>query len=157
MLMKLLWVTRLCRPDLAYSICLLAGQVTKWSHNCDKQLLRLISYLNSTKNLCLHLSMLDSPQDCTIDLFCDAGLGGCPHTAKSTSGLFLVVRGPQGTFIPRTWNAHRQTHVAAAQRTLSSTPWRRDCMRSCYLQCNCLRGFLVLMRPPRFAKTMRQS
>ena len=111
-LMKLLWVTRLCRPDLAYSICLLAGQVTKWSRNCDKQLLRLISYLNSTKNLCLHLSMLDLPQDCTIDLFCDADLGGCPHTAKSTSGLFLVVRGPQGTFIPITWNARRQTHVA---------------------------------------------
>jgi len=110
--MKLLWVTRLCRPDLAYSICLLAGQVTKWSRNCDKQLLRLISYLNSTKNLCLHLSMLDLPQDCTIDLFCDADLGGCPHTAKSTSGLFLVVRGPQGTFIPITWNARRQTHVA---------------------------------------------
>jgi hypothetical protein len=111
-LMKLLWVSRLCRPDLAFGICLLAGQVTTWSRNSDKQLFRLVSYLESTKAMCLHLTVLDEPQNCTLDLFCDADLGGCPDTAKSTSGLFLVVRGPNGTFVPLAWHARRQQHVA---------------------------------------------
>ena len=62
--------------------------------------------------MCLHLTVMDEPQNCTLDLFCDADLGGCPHTAKSTSGLFLVVRGPNGTFVPLAWHARRQQHVA---------------------------------------------
>lgn len=34
-LMKLLWVCRLCRPDLAFCISMLAGQVSKWNRNCE--------------------------------------------------------------------------------------------------------------------------
>lgn len=48
----------------------------------------------------------------TVDLFGDADFGGCVHTAKSTSGLFLVVRGPNGTFVPLSWHARRRQHVA---------------------------------------------
>ena len=54
----------------------------------------------------------DPPAECTLDLFCDADLGGCYFTAKSTSGLFLVVRGPKGTFFPIFWRSRRQQHVA---------------------------------------------
>ena len=111
-LMKLLWVARLCRPDLAFGIGLLAGQVTTWSRNSEKQLFRLVSYLNSSKDLCLTLTIKDEPQACPLDLFVDADLGGCPFTAKSTSGLFLVLRGPKGTFVPIAWHARRQQHVA---------------------------------------------
>ena len=42
----------------------------------------------------------------------DADLGGCPFTAKSTSGLFLVITGPNGTFAPIAWSSRRQQHVA---------------------------------------------
>ena len=111
-LMKLLWVCRLARPDLAYAISSLSTQITRWSRNSDKQLYRLVSYLNSTKELCLVSQVHDSPEVCTIDLFCDADLGGCPFTAKSTSGLYLVIRGEKGTFCPITWKSRRQTHVA---------------------------------------------
>ena len=111
-LMKLLWLARLCRPDLSFPICLLAGQITTWSRNADKQLFRLVCYVNSTISSCLFMSIHDSPETCTLDLFCDADLGGCPHTAKSTSGMFLVIRGPKGTFVPLSWHARRQQHVA---------------------------------------------
>ena len=93
-LMKLLWVCRLCRPDLAFCISMLAGQVSKWNRNCDKQLFRLVSYLNSTLNLCMHIRVRDPPEACTLDLYAGADLGGCPYTARSTCGLFLVVQGP---------------------------------------------------------------
>ena len=111
-LMKLLWVCRLARPDLAYAISALATQVTRWSKNSDKQLYRLVSYLNSTRDLCLTSTVCDEPQNCTIDLYVDADLGGCPFSAKSTSGLFLVIRGPNGTFCPIAWSSRRQQHVA---------------------------------------------
>ena len=110
-LMKLLWLARLRRPDLSFPICLLAGQIASWTRNADKQLFRLY-YVNSTISHCLNLTVKDQPQDCTLDLFCDEDLGGCPHTAKSTSGMFLVVRGPNGTFVPLSWHARRQQHVA---------------------------------------------
>ena len=54
----------------------------------------------------------DPPELCSLDLYCDADLGGCPYTAKSTSGLFLVVQGPGGTFFPLYWRSRRQQHVA---------------------------------------------
>ena len=111
-LMKLLWVCRLARPDLAFGISSLATQVTRWSRNADKQLYRLVSYLHSTCQLCLKMVVVDPPSSCTVDLFVDADLGGCPFSAKSTSGLFLVVRGPNGTFCPLTWSSRRQQHVA---------------------------------------------
>ena len=111
-LMKLLWVCRLARPDLAYAINSLSTQVTRWSRNSDKQLYRLVSYLYTTKDLCLVSQVYDEPENCTIDLFCDADLGGCPFTARSTSGLYLVIRGDKGTFCPITWKSRRQTHVA---------------------------------------------
>ena len=111
-LMKLLWLCRLSRPDLAYAISMLAVQVSKWSRNADKQLYRLMCYLETTKSLCLTSKVCDPPEDCTLDLFVDADLGGCVFSAKSTTGVFLVVRGPRGTFAPVTWFARRQQHVA---------------------------------------------
>ena len=111
-LMKLLWVCRLARPDLAYPIGMLATQVTRWSRNADKQLFRLVSYLHTTRDLCLVSRVVDAPSSCSLCLYVDADLGGCPFTAKSTSGLFLVITGPNGTFAPIAWSSRRQQHVA---------------------------------------------
>ena len=36
-LVKLLWYSRLCRPDLAHAISSLAAQSNIWSKNADKQ------------------------------------------------------------------------------------------------------------------------
>lgn len=109
-LMKLLWLTRLARPDLSFAVSSLASQVTRWSRNSDKQLFRLVSYLWSTRNLCLTFSVMDSPSNCFLNMYADADLGS--FTATSTSGLFIVIEGPNGTFVPITWSARRQSHVA---------------------------------------------
>ena len=86
-LMKLLWLSRLCSPDLAYAISALWVQVASWSTNADKQLHMLMCYVAQTPNLGLEAVVLGPLEKCTLDLFCDADLGGCPHTAKSMSGL----------------------------------------------------------------------
>ena len=45
-LMKALWLGRLARPDIIKPIQDLATQVQKWPRNNDKQLHRLICYVN---------------------------------------------------------------------------------------------------------------
>lgn len=56
-------------------------------------------YVHTTRTLCMKAIVRDEPSACTLDLFTDADLGGCPFTSKSTSGLFLVIRGPGGTCV----------------------------------------------------------
>ena len=50
-LMKALWLGRLARPDIIKPIEDLATQVQKWSRNSDRQLHRLICYVNTSKTI----------------------------------------------------------------------------------------------------------
>ena len=68
-------------------------------------------YVQSTANFGLKGVVKDKLQDCWLDLFCDADLGGCVHT-KSTSGLWLQVAGPNGTQFPIAWSSRRQQAVS---------------------------------------------
>ena len=68
-------------------------------------------YVQSTANFGLKGVVKDKSQDCWLDLFCDADLGGCVH-AKSTSGLWLQVAGPNGTQFPIAWLSRRQQAVS---------------------------------------------
>lgn len=51
LLMKLLWLARLSRPDLSFCIVSLAGAITRWSRLHDLQLKRLIGYVKRTHDL----------------------------------------------------------------------------------------------------------
>ena len=66
-LMKALWLGRLARPDLVKPIGDLASFVQKWSRNCDKQLHRLVCYINSTVNDCCQRVLLHPK----LPLLCD--------------------------------------------------------------------------------------
>ena len=113
-LMKLLWYSRLCRPDLAHAISALAAQSTIWSKNADKQTHKLMCYVLQTIDVGLRGVVKDPLRDCVLDhfVFVDADLAGCPHTAKSTSGLWLQISGPKGTQFPRAWSSRRQGAVS---------------------------------------------
>ena len=52
-LMRLLWLSRLTRPDLAFIVTRLAGRVTAWTRFEDRQLHRCVSYLNSSTEVVL--------------------------------------------------------------------------------------------------------
>ena len=81
-LMKLLWLARLARPDLSYAISSLATQVASWTRNSDKMLRRLVCYVRSSQ---------DAAKDCSLVMYSDADLGGCPLTARSTTGMMLQI------------------------------------------------------------------
>ena len=96
--MKTLWGARLARFDLLRAVGHLATQVTKWTSRSDKQLHRLMSYINST----LHHRMvgwIGDPLDCIQPhLFADADFAGCVETLRSTSGVHLALRGAHTCF-----------------------------------------------------------
>ena len=110
-LMKALWLGRLARPDLVKPIGDLATKVQKWSRNDDKKLLRLISYIESTKTHRLVGTVSDGPRELHLALYVDADFAGEKDDAKSTSGGFLVLKGPN-TFFPLAWVSKRQTSVS---------------------------------------------
>ena len=48
--LKVLYLAHVTRPDLLWTVNSLAREVTKWTRASDKRLFRLICYLESSKN-----------------------------------------------------------------------------------------------------------
>ena len=109
--MKALWLARLSRPDILKPINDLATKVQKWTKAEDKKLLRLIQYLEHSKTYRLCGTVGDAAESLFLELFCDADFGGDRDDVKSTSGGYLVLRGPNTTF-PLAWLSKRQTSVS---------------------------------------------
>ena len=98
-LMKVLYAARMARWDLLKPVGSLASRVTKWTPACDKQLHRLMCYLNCTQDVAMHGWVGDSMEDVWLELYTDADFAGCPDTLRSTSGVLLALVGPN-TFFP---------------------------------------------------------
>ena len=110
-LMKALWLGRLARPDIIKPINDLATKVQSWSRADDKKVLRLIQYIASTPHYRLVGTIQDKPEDLELHLYVDADFAGDKSTAKSTSGGFLVLSGPNSHF-PLAWVSKRQTSTS---------------------------------------------
>ncbi len=64
MVLKVLYLARIKRLDLLYSVNVLAREVTKWTVACDKRLHRLISYIQHTKDWSQVCFVGDKFEDC---------------------------------------------------------------------------------------------
>ena len=117
--MKALWFARLARPDCLRPIFHLATKVSCWTRNDDRKLYRLMCYISSTLDLQLTGYVRDDPKDLYLELYCDADYGN-PTDARSTTGGWLVLRGPNTDF-PLAWTHHEQhaTFRSTKQRLLS--------------------------------------
>ena len=109
--MKALWLGRLARPDIIKAIGDFATQVQKWSRNNDKQLRRLICYVNTSKTHRLVGPIHDDPRELHLALYVDADFKGEQSDARSTSAGYLVLKGPN-SFFPLAWVSKRQTSVS---------------------------------------------
>ncbi len=106
---KLLYAARLARPDIVLAINLLSRNLTKWNSFHDRSLMRLVAYVEFSKGLLLRGFVGSGP--ITLRLFCDADFAGCLETARSTSGMWLVLAGEDWNF-PLEWGSKRQSSVA---------------------------------------------
>ena len=72
--LKCLYLARIGRPDIWWSVNKLACAVTKWTKSCDKRLVRLMSYIHHTiedRQYCYV-----GNQQCGLGLFQDSDFAG---------------------------------------------------------------------------------
>ena len=109
--LKCLYLARIGRPDILWSVNKLARSITKWTKACDKRLNRLISYLHHTSEYKQYCHVGNTAQQCRLGLFQDSDFAGDLEDSKSTSGGTLCVFSSH-TFVPISWMCKKQTSVS---------------------------------------------
>lgn len=101
----LLYISTNTRPDIAASVCILAQRVEKPRSIDLSEALRIVKYLNGTKEHRLNLNCANKPQH--LLAYSDANFAECKIEMKSNSGLICFVNGG-----PIVWRCRKQTNVA---------------------------------------------
>ena len=109
--LKWLFLARIGRPDILWSVNKLARSITKWTKACDKRLNRLISYMHHTSEYKQYCHVGNTAKQCRLGLFQDSDFAGDVEDSKSTSGGTLCVFGSH-TFVPISWMCKKQTSVS---------------------------------------------
>ena len=109
--LKCLYLARIGRPDVLWSVNKLARWITKWTKACDKRLNRLISYIHHTYEYKQYCHVGNTAKQCRLGLFQDSDFGRDLEDLKSTSGGTLCVFGSH-TFVPISWMCKKQTSVS---------------------------------------------
>ena len=109
--LKCLYLERIGRPDILWSVNKLARSSTKWTKACDKRLNRLISYVHHISEYKQYCHVGNTAKQCRLGLFQDSDFAGDLEDSKSTSGGTLCVFGSH-TFVPISWMCKKQTSVS---------------------------------------------
>ena len=109
-LMKGLWLARLARPDISYSVGRLASRITIWTRAEDVHLHRLVTYVHWTKEYSM-VFQAGGLETTELHVYADADLASCVHSARSTSGMMIILESGASRW-PIAWNSRRQTSVA---------------------------------------------
>ena len=109
--LKCLYLARIGRPDILWSVNRLARSITKWTKACDKRLNRLISYIHHTCEYKQYCHVGNTAKQCRLGLFQDSDFAGDLEDSKSTSGGTLCVLGSH-TYVLVSWMCKKQTSVS---------------------------------------------
>ena len=109
--LKCLYLARIGRPDILWSVNKLARSITKWTKACDKRLNRLISKIHHTCEYKQYCHVGNTAKQCRLGLFQDSDFAGDLEDSKSTSGGTLCIFGSH-TFVPISWMCKKQTDVS---------------------------------------------
>ena len=81
-----LYLARIGRLDILWSVNELARSVTKWTRACDKCLARLISRIHHTNDFRQYCHVGNTAHHCRLGFFQDSDFAGDLEDSKSTSG-----------------------------------------------------------------------
>ena len=109
--LKCLYLARVGRLDILWSVNELARSITKWTKACDKRLNRLILYIHHTCQYKQYCHVGNTAKQCSRGLFQDRDFAGHFEDSKSTSGGTLCVSGSH-TLVPISWMCKKQTAVS---------------------------------------------
>ena len=108
---EMLFLARIGRPGILWSVNKIARSITKWTKACGKRLNRLISYIHHTCEYKQYYYVGNTAKQCRLGLFQDSDFAGDLEYSKSTSGGTLCVFGSH-TFVPISWMCKKQTSVS---------------------------------------------
>ena len=109
--LKSLYLARIGRPDILWSVNKLARSITKWTKACDKRVNRLMFYIHHTYAYKKYCYVGNTAKQCSLGLFQDSDFARDLHDSKSTSGGTSCVCGSH-TFVPMSWMCKKQTSVS---------------------------------------------
>ena len=109
--LKCLYLARIGRPDILWSVNKLARSVTKWTRACDQRLARLTSYIHHTSDQRQYCHVGNTARHCGLGLFQDSDFAGDLEDSKSTSGRVSCIFGSR-TFVPISWMCKKPTSVS---------------------------------------------
>ena len=81
--LKCLYLARIGRPDILWSVNKLARSITKWAKACDKRLHRLISYIHHTSEYKQYCHVGNIAKQCRLGLFQDSDFAADLEDSKS--------------------------------------------------------------------------
>ena len=110
-LFKCMYLARIGKPDIFWSVNKLARAVTKWTKSCDKLLARLISHIHHTCEFKQYCHVGNTAQQCRLGLFQDSDFAGDLEDSKTTSRGLLCIFGSH-TSVPISWMCKKQTSVS---------------------------------------------
>ena len=111
MVLKCLYLARIGRPDILWSVNKVARSITKRTKACDKRLNRLLPYIHHTCEYRQYCHVGNIAKQCRLVLFQDSDLAGDLEDSKSTFGGTLCIFGSH-TFVPISWMCKKQTAVS---------------------------------------------
>ena len=109
--LKCLYLARIGRIDILWSVNKLARASTKWTKSCDTRLAPWISYTHHTSEYRQYCYVGNTAQQCRPGLFQDSDFAGDSENSKSSSGGILCIFGRR-TFVPISWMYKKQTSVS---------------------------------------------
>ena len=93
LVMKLMWLGRISRPDIMVAINTLARNITGWSANDDERAARLVGYIAVTGDYAHVMQINDPPAKLWLSLYVDSDFGSSPDMKSTIVGLSLLLRG----------------------------------------------------------------
>ena len=109
--LKCLYLARIGRTDILWSVNRLARSITKWTKACDERLNRLISYIHHTCEYKQYCHVGNTAKQCRLGLFQDSDFAGDLEDFESTSGGTLCVLG-KSYICSNSWICKKQTSVS---------------------------------------------
>ena len=122
--LKCLYLARIGRPDILWSVNTLARSITKWTKACDKRLNRLISEIHHTNEVKQYCHVGNTAKLCRFELFQDSDFAGDLEDSKSISCGTLCIFGFH-TFVPISWMREKQTSVSHSSTESEIISWKQ--------------------------------
>jgi len=130
---RLMYLVRACRLDAFHAVKVLSTEVNDWRLSSDKKLIRVVSYLELTKNRGPNWFFDRGIQKTSKHIYLrgrsDSDHGGCRRTGRSTTGYLTWLLGP-GTYAIVDWTSKRQSRVALstaeAETNATQDAWTRS-------------------------------